>query len=431
MPGPHEVQQIRCPLCLTPRTLVYNHWYGDKLNVFAEHHHSGKIVRIKIPYFDWVELTADHQVLTVPVKHHELPLTEQARFKSAKDLTPTYSRKAHEAVVIPKIKRGATQISIEAFIKPASQRNFLPPTFPLTMDFAELLGWYVAEGFPVEGKSIFFTLGKHETVNINRVLKLIENLGYRGSHKETRTAVVICLPSRVLSRALPIWCGKGALNKKVPDFMFHSSREISERFLTAYRLGDGYSRLRTQRLYASLKTISPLLARGIQFLYFQLGHNFCLTHCPTNGREIIEGRIVSAHDRYVLQGYTDIYRLYKNWEDDDCWYLPISRIESVDYDGIVFDATSKSGQLQVPFLINNCGMHSPLEQVDYGPYLLQLWLKQLGGKRALTDEERESGEYRTGRGRAPGILTYNEMELTEEIKEMVRDRIAKALDLIS
>lgn len=70
-----------------------------------------------------------------------------------------------------------------------------------------------------------------------------------------------------------------------------------------------------------------------------------------------------------------------------------------------------------------CGMHAPLEQVEYGPYELQEWLKVLGGKRTLTDEEREVRPYIPGRGHTPGRLQYDQVELTEEVRTLFTQRI--------
>ena len=77
-----------------------------------------------------------------------------------------------------------------------------------------------------------------------------------------------------------------------------------------------------------------------------------------------------------------------------------------------------------------CGMHAPEEQVEYGPYILEAWLKTLGGKRPLTDEELEVRPYMPGRGRSPGQLQYEQVELSEDLKAMVREKIAALTDFV-
>jgi len=74
-----------------------------------------------------------------------------------------------------------------------------------------------------------------------------------------------------------------------------------------------------------------------------------------------------------------------------------------------------------------CGQHSPVERLTkHGPFTLELWHKTLGGKQALTEEQRES---RKGGiptlGSAPGLLNYEEMEVTDELIEAFKRRIAE------
>ena len=74
-----------------------------------------------------------------------------------------------------------------------------------------------------------------------------------------------------------------------------------------------------------------------------------------------------------------------------------------------------------------CGMHAPIERVtEEGPFPLEFWTKRLGGKRKLTPEERED---RKGQlpawGSAPGILDYDKGEVTPELTELVKERLAE------
>lgn len=74
-----------------------------------------------------------------------------------------------------------------------------------------------------------------------------------------------------------------------------------------------------------------------------------------------------------------------------------------------------------------CGQHAPVERLKEGPYSLEMFLKTLGGKRKLTEEEREArkGLGPFGRGSAPGRLDYEEIPVTDEVRAQVDERISQ------
>ena len=74
-----------------------------------------------------------------------------------------------------------------------------------------------------------------------------------------------------------------------------------------------------------------------------------------------------------------------------------------------------------------CGQHGPIERLtEKGPFPLEFWHKTLGGKRKFTEEEREA---RKGLpffwGSAPGTLDYEQREVTGELIEAVKRRLAE------
>jgi len=79
------------------------------------------------------------------------------------------------------------------------------------------------------------------------------------------------------------------------------------------------------------------------------------------------------------------------------------------------------------FLCPCCGMHAPLDRLyTEEPFELLQFRKTLGGKKKLTEAEREArkGEpFR--RGSAHGTLNYEKAELTDEVREQFRIRIGE------
>lgn len=136
---------------------------------------------------------------------------------------------------------------------------------PLNEETAWLMGLYVAEG-SMSGKDsgIHFTLGSNETESINRLLKINEkHFGYSPSRSTKRNCCTISLPSPILARSFSCWFGRGAHNKRIPEFIiFHHRDEIVRQFLEGYFTGDGHWDKRTNWRYAS--TVSKTLALQLQ-----------------------------------------------------------------------------------------------------------------------------------------------------------------------
>lgn len=77
------------------------------------------------------------------------------------------------------------------------------------------------------------------------------------------------------------------------------------------------------------------------------------------------------------------------------------------------------------FVCPCCGMHAPIERLtEEGPFELQAFRKTLGGKFKLTEvdhiKRRRKESYR---GAAPGALKYDAIPVTDELRELFRERI--------
>jgi len=60
------------------------------------------------------------------------------------------------------------------------------------------------------------------------------------------------------------------------------------------------------------------------------------------------------------------------------------------------------------------------------PYQLEAFLEKYGGKRRLTKEDRQARKgLRLGSGSAPGIIEYQDIDVTDELKGLLGERIAE------
>jgi len=421
--------RVRCPVCLLPDTPVYNG--KDEVVVKIHHPYRGKIVMVKGRYIDWVGLTPEHQVLTKSLRFsaHRRFIGKKPRWKNAIDLRVPNFRGSRELLVIPKEKerKRLIYLNLTPFEMGHGGQSQINNKLLLTENLARLLGWYVAEGFSIEGKDSYFALGKDEKEHVDEVLGLIQSLGYKGNVKEVATGTVISIGSRILSRALPEWCGTGARNKIVPSFIFPAKQSIIRAFLDGYIKGDGTSHLKNGRPHVQAKSTSRDLMRGIQRLYLKLGMPFGIGE--GKGGKNIQGRKVNVHQQWQIQGHTDGKNGSRNcyWQDKDNFYFPVQDKKVIDYEGEVVDYQTTSGFIRIPFIVKNCGYlcyaHQILEQEE--PFEVELKEMNFVGSSRLSAEERlhraEIGRRTRGAGR--GKIEYRPVE--SELIADIRARFKK------
>ena len=71
-----------------------------------------------------------------------------------------------------------------------------------------------------------------------------------------------------------------------------------------------------------------------------------------------------------------------------------------------------------------CGQHAPIGRLDEPPGELEVYLKSLGGKVSLSESEKKDMNIK-GRGRAPGSMSYEEIDVPAEITEKFNRKLAK------
>ena len=370
--------RIACPLCFREDTLVSVNnnlipitqlnvhvdglWHdskkkSQKIIESFQRDYTGDILKLKVRFLPPVFVTPKHPVM---VRHLCKPYKRKTNhrmcgmpfiFKKAEDLTHG------DFVVIPRdyCRSRKHFLHFQPYLKSFSPKvplDISNNSVVLDEEWAELMGWYLAEGHSTS-KEVVFSLNKNETVHIDRIRELAKLIGY-STYISNGTATQIHLTSRILPRAFVEWFGKGARNKKVPDFITQSNHRIRLAFLNAYFKGDGY--YDTKRGRQVVSSASKLLMQQIQLLGFQEGICFSFREFQRGG--VIAGRILpptklyrlesTSHPRYALASRRFIY-------------LPISKIERQPFNGKVYNIKTEDGMYQVPFVVHNCGWWRTLD----------------------------------------------------------------------
>jgi len=168
------------------------------------------------------------------------------------------------------------RLGIEAECENARLRSYhhgdaleTPVRWDLTPALMRFLGLYVAEGH-ADRRQIAFTFGSHENDLVEEVTRTATSLGFTTTTEpRDKNAVRVKVFGGLLDELLPLWCGAGAKNKRVPWIVFHAGRELRQHFLDGLYRGDGH-RVPTRRVLM-LGSASRELIADVEFLWLLQG----------------------------------------------------------------------------------------------------------------------------------------------------------------
>ncbi|MAG45398.1 MAG: DNA topoisomerase VI subunit B [Nanoarchaeota archaeon] len=144
----------------------------------------------------------------------------------------------------------------------------VPITLPLTKEFIKFLGFYVAEGH-FDKRQIGLTFGKQEDKFVNEIINFSRIFGLNFTIEPRETIIRIKLFGNIFTKLIKNLCGKGAKNKKIPEFIFRTNQELRQTFLDALYQGDGHNTKNRNQLM--LTTSSKKLANETLYLWLMQG----------------------------------------------------------------------------------------------------------------------------------------------------------------
>ena len=351
----------------------------DVVKVFSRQY-QGKLVKITARGMLPIFATPEHPIMTVERKlaHGDGTCLTLREWKNAGELASSpivkkegkflYPSGNHDCLIIPRVNGfiDSRAIPLSNYATPRGLdivrgRGGSPPLdFPLTADTAWLLGIFVAEGWETTGHDVFFSLNHDKTDVIERIYGIASSLGYRPQIKKRETATVVRFSSSILARALHDWCGHLAKNKKIPDFLvYHKDLSLLKSFLTGYLEGDGSriinKRGRPETIRAD--TTSKILALQLQLAYARFGQFARINKKSEDGSSVIPGRKVTRRDAYSVIVLASRRKTSDVQITPEFIAVPIRRIETVDYSGVVNNLeTGDSTYLVSNAVVHNCSV---------------------------------------------------------------------------
>lgn len=233
----------------------------------------------------------------------------------------------------------------------------------LDTDLLKIIGYWIAEG-STYARGIRFSLGSHEQEFALEIKTLIEKIFslHVGIHQRQsgKSGIEISVSNIHLAGAFIQWCGKGAQNKKIPDFCLKLPTNQQKVLLEAIFRGDGTlikRGLKSRAGRKSITTISPTLAYQIRDLLLRMKITPVTTisadHKDKNDIHHCEAWIVSWMPG-IKKHYTDILDINKRLA---YWMVPIKSIQETNYHGGVYNlmVEEDSSYVVKNFAVGNCG----------------------------------------------------------------------------
>lgn len=215
-------------------------------------------------------------------------------------------------------------------------------TSEITEEEAWLMGRYTADGYinntqrsgrPVGQKNhkTIFCVGKRK---IDEFRKHLDQ--YHACIKNDRTVYKAEIVD-VRLMGLCSLCGRGALNKIVPDIIINAPKNIGEAFLDGYLSGDGYYVQSTNGWSAT--TVSENLTLSIQMLVAKLYKTRCKAYrVEVSPTTVIEGRTVNQHTQYGIRFFKDHRRQDHCMIDETGMWIPVKEgFKESNYQTVVYN----------------------------------------------------------------------------------------------
>jgi len=227
----------------------------------------------------------------------------------------------------------------------------IPARIPVTPDLCRLLGLFVAEGSfqrDVHGRAtcIVFTFHRDESELADFVQVALQKTFKQSSRQTIRDAKTIrevhC-SSTVIARLFEDLCGSGCAAKRIPEFIYQSSRQNIRAFVGGVVDGDGRRAATGQ---VTIRMTSREVVYGLRLLVASLGYAGVARECKGNKRPV-----------YMLTwSERPSYRRYI--QDEGYLYFPLKTVSTRFYEGPVFNLeVAEDHSYVTDFALHNCEVY--------------------------------------------------------------------------
>lgn len=351
----------------------------NRIKSIMHRDYDGEMIKINSMYLDNLVCTPEHPIKIIKKENMrsncnqlkpESKRTMRIEWADAKEV------KRGDFLTIPRLKEDPIEdLDLSSYnkYKSPSYRSGLMKV-NLNEELAWLMGLYTAEGhhqrYQAGNHAFAFTLHEKETYFVDKITLIMKKLGYKTKvyrQRQNSKAISVLVCCTALSLALSDWCGKKAIEKKIPDFIMTSTNSIRIAYLKGLFDGDGYKKGNQMHLHTS----SKILALQTQLLVASLGGIMGLTHAGAYEKEI-RGGPVRTKESWQLRGKTsEINKIFgyehvgkgnkKYVVTENYIAVPVLDIKKEHYRGKVYNIETDDNT----YLVSNAIVHNCHEHLEY------------------------------------------------------------------
>ncbi|MCX6791212.1 MAG: iron-sulfur cluster assembly scaffold protein [Candidatus Gribaldobacteria bacterium] len=253
----------------------------------------------------------------------------------------------------------------------------IPSIIPINKDFLRLAGYYLSEGYIgdiVSNMQVGFSFNSNEEHYIKDVARIVKNifgLEAKFARRPKKNVSYIYFNSIFLVQIFKEYFGKGAKNKKIPDFMLWLPVEKQKELIKGLWRGDGYINLVKKGARAEFVSISVNLINQLKILLLRQSIVPSI-YCE---QEKIDSKGVKHQKAFrihigeieylkrmssILGENFDIPAKRVNihsWVDGQYAFFPITKVNKINYAGKVFnlEVDKSSSFISDSLCLHNCG----------------------------------------------------------------------------
>lgn len=349
----------------------------DKINGNYSRKYSGEIIELK-NNLGKIRLTPEHLIFAIktPRDHKFL------RNKWRKTLIPSWYHAAdlsRRDIILYPIQReikNVKTIGINiAKLKYDFKSKSIPKKVMIDNDFLRLAGYYLAEGHAslrTCNVCITFTFNikeKDYILDIQRIMKRLFDLDIIIKKRPKNKTAVIYVHNAPLTRFFNNLFGKGAENKKIPNFMMFLPPEKQKSLIKGLWRGYGYINLNRNGPRAGYATISYTLVQQLKVLLLRQG---IVPSIYEEEEKITKGvkhrksfrihvgqreSLIKLCKIFGLEYRPKSYASVDSWFDNNYLCTPITGKKEISYKGIVHNLEVQNSHsfTSEAFCLHNCG----------------------------------------------------------------------------
>jgi len=345
------------------------------VNANAKTNFSGKTIELK-NQLGLTQLTPDHEIFAIKLPKHESFLRNKFKKTIKAEWHPASNLDKGDILLYPILKetRDRDFIPIDLTKKKFDFKSKeIPNKIKIDEKFLKLAGFYLAEGHCILKTTkvhlgFSFALDEQEFADeVKLFVKEIFGIETKERKNIKHNTISLAINNVFIARLFNDLFGKGAKNKKIPEFMLYLPVKKQSALLAGMWLGDGFFNKKIPR--AGYSTISPVLVNQLKTLLLRQEISpsiYVEKEKKVNGVNHKQSFRIHVGERNSVLKLASILgiklkvtkeKATRSWFNENYLFTPITGKTIKSFNGEVFDiAVNESHSFATNSLIaHNCG----------------------------------------------------------------------------